>query len=193
MKFNGKLLVIGCGSVSQCALPLILKFIETSPKNIMIMDYQDNRSRVKEVLDKGVNYTMERITRQNYKELLGKYTGSGDMIIDLAWNIDCNEIVTWCRENKVHYVNTSVEEWDPYMDSERNNPTKYTLYARHMEIREMIRKWGDNQGATAVVDHGANPGLVSHFTKQALIDIAKKILKDKPGDFSGLFLITLPC
>ena len=46
----------------------------------------------------------------------------------------------------------------------------------------MIDKWGDNKGTTAVVDHGANPGLVSHFTKQALVDMAGKILKEKPGD-----------
>jgi homospermidine synthase len=104
------------------------------------------------------------------------------MIIDLAWNIDCRAIVTWCRNNEVLYCNTSVEEWDPYKDEQRNDPTKYTLYARHMEIRKMIEDWGSNNGSTAVVDHGANPGLVSHFTKVALIDIAKKILKDKPKD-----------
>jgi len=46
----------------------------------------------------------------------------------------------------------------------------------------MIDEWGDNNGTTAIADHGANPGLVSHFTKYALIDIAKKILKEKPND-----------
>jgi homospermidine synthase len=72
-----------------------------------------------------------------------------------------------------------VEEWDPYRDEQRNDPTKYTLYARHMEIRKMIKEWGDNNGTTAVVDHGANPGLVSHFTKKALLDIAEKIITEK--------------
>lgn len=49
-------------------------------------------------------------------------------------------------------------------------------------IRKMIEAWGDNEGPTAIVDHGANPGLVSHFTKYALIDIAKKIITEKPKD-----------
>ena len=182
MKFNGKLLVIGCGSVSQCAIPLILKLIEMPSEKITIMDFADNRSRVKDALDKGVKYTMERITSDNYTRLLAKYAGPGDMIIDLAWNIDCISIVQWCRANQVLYANTSVEEWNPYKDSERNNPTKYTLYSRHMEIRRMIENWESNNGSTAIVDHGANPGLVSHFTKYALIDIAKKILKEKPND-----------
>ena len=146
------------------------------------MDFVDNRSRVKDALEKGVNYVTDRVTIENFPKLLGKYVGPGDMIIDLAWNIDCIAITQWCRLNQVLYANTSVEEWDPYKDVERNDPTKYTLYSRHMELRRMIDTWGDNNSATAIVDHGANPGLVSHFTKYALIDIAKKILKEKPND-----------
>jgi len=182
VKFDGKILVIGCGSVSQCAIPLILKLIKVPPKNVTIMDFVDNRSRVKDALRKGVNYTMEKITFGNYRHLLGKYVGPGDMIIDLAWNIDCISIVQWCRENQVLYANTSVEEWDPYKDSERNDPTKYTLYSRHMELRTKIDMSPGKKHTTTIVDHGANPGLVSHFTKRALIGIAEKILEEKPND-----------
>jgi homospermidine synthase len=182
MKFNGKLLIIGCGSVSQCAVPLVLQIIEMPPENITIMDFADNRERVKDALKQGVRYVFDRVTADTYKELLKKYVGPGDMIIDLAWNIECEAILQWCRDNNVLYANTSVEEWDPYKDSERNDPTRYTLYSRHVQLRQMLDRWGDNNGATAIVDHGANPGLVSHFTKYALGDIAKKILTDKPGD-----------
>jgi homospermidine synthase len=181
MKFNGRLLIIGCGSVSQCAIPLVLKLIDMPADKITIMDFADNRPKVKDALDRGVRYTMERVTQQNYKELLSKYVGPGDMIIDLAWNIDCNAILQWCSDNKVLYANTSVEEWDPYKDSERNDPTKYTLYSRHMELRKMTDAWKKNS-TTCIVDHGANPGLVSHFTKHALIGIAEKILKEKAKD-----------
>ena len=183
MKFDGKILIIGCGSVSQCAIPLVLQLIDMPANKVTIMDFVDNRSRVKDALDKGVKYVMEKVTLENYTELLGKYVGPGDMIIDLAWNIDCISMVKWCRDNKVLYCNTSVEEWNPYKDAERNDPTRYTLYARHMEIRRSLDSWPDNDKATtAIVDHGANPGLVSHFTKYALIEIAEKILKEKPND-----------
>ncbi len=183
MKFDGELLIIGCGSVSQCAILLVLKLIEMPPSRVTIMDFVDNRSRVKDALEQGVKYVINRVTPENYAQLLGKYVGRGDMIIDLAWNIDCLAMVKWCRDNQVLYVNTSVEDWDPYMDTERNDPTKYTLYSRHMEIRRKLEEWGGNENMpTAIVDHGANPGLVSHFTKHALIDIANKILKEKPND-----------
>ena len=182
VKFGGKILMLGCGSVAQCAVPLVLKLIDLPAKNFTIMDFVDNRKRVRDSLKKGVKYVVNKVTQQNYQTLLAKYVGAGDMIIDLAWNIDCRAIVIWCRNNEVLYCNTSVEEWDPYKDEQRNDPTRYTLYARHMEIKKMLEGWGDNSGSTAIVDHGANPGLVSHFTKFALLDMTKKILKDKPKD-----------
>ena len=41
----------------------------------------------------------------------------------------------------------------------------------------MIARWTE-PGPTAVVEHGANPGLISHFTKQALLDITRQALED---------------
>ncbi len=182
MKFTGKVLVIGCGSVAQCAIPLIPKILGVPHSNVTVLDFVDNRHRIKDSLKKGMTYDVDRITPENYTVLLKEYVGPGDMIMDLAWNIETIDMLRWCRENGVLYVNTSVEEWDPYKDKERKDPTKYTLYVRQMEIRDIIRKWGDNDGPTFIVDHGANPGLVSHFTKYALIDIAKKIILEKPND-----------
>lgn len=180
-KFNGKILVIGCGFVSRCTLPLILKHIDISPKSITVMDFVDNRDSVKEVLDQGVKYVTDKITRENLTSKLKKYAGPGDMIIDLAWNIDCCEILEWCHDNNVKYINTSVELWDPYEGAEDKQPIDRTLYVRHMAIRDMTAQW-DTKGATAVLEHGANPGLVSHFTKVGLIDIGKNLEKKKPND-----------
>jgi homospermidine synthase len=82
----------------------------------------------------------------------------------------------------VLYVNTSVEIWDPYGGADDKHPSERTLYRRHMNLRRMIARWSE-PGPTAVLEHGANPGLISHFTKQALLDIARQALTDKK--FSG--------
>jgi homospermidine synthase len=58
------------------------------------------------------------------------------------------------------------------------HPTERTLYWRHMNIRRQIAKW-KTPGATAVLEHGANPGLISHFTKKGLIDIGNRLIADK--------------
>jgi homospermidine synthase len=181
-KFKGKILVIGCGSVSQCAIPLIFQLIDVPAKNVTIMDFVDNRARIKSALKKGARYVRAKIEKNNYEKLLEKYAGPGDLIIDLAFDIDCCAILQWCHDNDVLYINTSVELWAPYGGAEGKRPTELTLYTRHMAMREMFKKWKNKKGATAIVDHGANPGLVSHFTKQALEDIAQKILTEKPKD-----------
>jgi homospermidine synthase len=51
-----------------------------------------------------------------------------------------------------------------------------------MNLQRMVARWSE-PGPTAVLEHGANPGLISHFTKQALLDIARQALADQK--FSG--------
>jgi homospermidine synthase len=116
------------------------------------------------------------VTPENLNQILSEYLSSGGLLIDLAWNIDCCEMVQWCHDHNVLYVNTSVEAWDP--DSERFTASPYekTLYYRQMRLHELTRTWKD--GPTCVVDHGANPGLISHFARQGLFDIAHKMIED---------------
>jgi homospermidine synthase len=111
-------------------------------------------------------------------DVLAAHVGSGDMLIDLAWNIDAPTILTWCHNNNVRYLNTSVEVWNPYEDMASTHPLDRTLYVRHQELARMIREWGGNSGPTAVLEHGANPGMVSHFVKLALRELSQKILSD---------------
>lgn len=177
VEFKNNVLVIGYGSVSKCALPIFFKHIKAPYKNVTIIDFVDKRESLKPFIKKGVKYFQERITPINLSRTLAKYVGPGGLIIDLAWNIGCNDILNWCHDNKVLYVNTSVEEWDPYVNLDKKTPYQKSLYYRHMLLRDMIAKWSDS--TTAVLDHGANPGLISHFTKRGIIDIAKKVVKDK--------------
>ena len=142
-----------------------------------IVDQRDNRSRVKGALDSGATYIQDQVTKENLSSFLSKHLSAGDFLLDLAWNIDANVIMQWAHDNDVLYLNTSVEEWDPYGDATKRNPLDRTLYVRHMRLREMKSKW-TKTGATAIVEHGANPGLVSHLVKKALVDIANKTIED---------------
>lgn len=176
--FPGRILVLGCGSVAQCTLPLLLQELELEPGRVTVLDMVDNRDRIAAELALGVQYVLDHITPENLGEVLGRHLSSGDICLDLAWNIDGNEILQWCRDHGVRYLNTSVEMWDPYEDAARLHPLDRTLYVRHMRMRRMIAGWGDNRGPSAVVEHGANPGLVSHFTKQALGEIGTAVLRE---------------
>lgn len=182
----GRVLVLGCGSVAQAAVPLLVRDLGIVPSRITIVDFVDNRARVADVLAQGVRYEQDRITPENLDAFLAARVGDGDLLLDLAWNIDNPTILQWCRDHGVRYLNTSVELWNPYDHMTEVHPLDRSLYVRHMSLRRMMAAWPHNKGATAVVEHGANPGLVSHWAKQALTQIAGRMLQDGLGDTAGL-------
>ena len=178
LKFPNRVVFVGFGAVARCTIPILVKHVNIDPKRITIIDFDQNDEALKPWVAQGITFIRDRVAPENMGSLLGQHLSAGDLLIDLAWNIDCCEIVQWCHERGILYVNTSVELWDPYAGAENKHPTTRTLYWRHMNLRRMIAKWTE-PGPTAVIEHGANPGLISHFTKQALLDIAQRALADK--------------
>jgi homospermidine synthase len=181
--FSQRIVFVGFGAVARCTLPILLQHLDVAPSRITIIEFDPNEEALKPWIERGVAVVRDRVTPENLGALLGKFLAAGDLLIDLAWNIDCIEIVQWCHDRGVLYVNTSVELWDPYAGGGSIHPTERTLYWRHMGLRRMAASWTAS-GPTAVVEHGANPGLISHFTKQALLDIAERAVDERA--FSGL-------
>lgn len=173
-----RVVILGCGSVTQCLLPLLLDHFGFEPSRVKVIESRENAGRIELSIAKGVQYVQFEITPENLRTTLDENLSAGDLLIDLAWNIDLTELLEWCRDHDVRYLNTSVEVWDPYMDPATTSPQERTLYHRHMALRRQLARWGRNDGPSAVVEHGANPGLVSHFTKQALSDVADAVLRD---------------
>ncbi len=177
MKFDGKVLLIGYGSVARCTLPILLKHVEIPYGNITIIDFENKASALKEWTSKGVGYRQQRITPDNIDSVLSEHLSPGGLLIDLAWNLDTCTFIRWCHEHEVLFVNTSLEVWDSIHEIESKNPVEKSLYHRQMRLRELTKGWDD--GVTAVIDHGANPGLISHFVKQALVDISERLMADQ--------------
>jgi homospermidine synthase len=180
--FAKRVLFVGFGAVARCTLPIFLKHIGVSPRNVTIMDFDPNEAALRPWLEQGVTFVNDRVSPENLGSLLGRYLSAGDLLVDLAWNIDCCEIVGWCHDHSVLYIDTSVELWDPYGSAAQRHLTERTLYWRHMNLRRLKASWSE-PGPTAVLEHGANPGLISHFTKHALADIAAQALAQ--GKFGG--------
>jgi len=182
IKFDKNILIIGYGSVSQCTLPVILDHIDVPRENITIIDIEDKSEKLKKFTDIGVRFFQEQITPDNLNSVFDKYIGKDGLIVDLAWNIGVIDILSWCHNHNTLYINTSVELWDP------NKPTEIfekSLYWRQMEIRKLVKNW-DKESVTAVLDHGANPGMISHFVKQGLLDIAQKVIAEKKASEEDL-------
>ena len=170
---NKKLLLIGHGCIGSTFLSLLLRHGNIHLHNILVLDKKDEALKK---VPKGISTRQVTIKRTNYaKEILG-FLGDGDFLIDLAYYIGTAELMILCNENKIHYLNTAVEYWG---DEEENlkspDPRTETLYQRQMNLQKTIS--GFQNTTTSILTHGANPGWVSHFVKEALQDMVEFLHK----------------
>ncbi|MCB8882515.1 homospermidine synthase [Acidisoma cellulosilytica] len=161
--------MVGCGSIGQGVLPLLLRHIGMEPSQVTIVNSDERGSRV--AAEMGVRYIIAPLTRENFREVLSPLVGQGDFLLNLSVDVSSVALIAFCREVGALYLDTCVEPWlGGYTDtalsaSARSN---YGLRESALALRE-----GDNNGPTALITHGANPGLVSHFVKQALLNLAQ--------------------
>jgi homospermidine synthase len=79
-------------------------------------------------------------------------------------------LVRLARERGALYLDTCIEPWaGGYFDAKASveNRSNYSMRLDALALRD------GRSHPTAVLTHGANPGLVSHFVKQALLDLAR--------------------
>jgi homospermidine synthase len=173
--FSGNVLIIGYGSVGQAILPMILRHVELDPTKITVLELGEHKDLFK-TRHPTIKYVAKEIVKSNLDEVLSKHVSSGDYIIDVSLNIDGIAIMTWCLDHEVQYINTSIERWKDEPDETIHTMAERTLYHTHQATRKAL---GHSEGkATCIATHGANPGLVTHFVKAALIDIAKAMKLD---------------
>ena len=79
--FSGKILLIGCGYVGRCTLPLLLRHLDLPADRITVLDFVDARDAVADSLARGVRYVIDRITPDNMAEVLHRHVRAGDLII----------------------------------------------------------------------------------------------------------------
>src|SRR5262249_62371218 len=51
------------------------------------MDFAPNEAALQPWIERGMTFVRERVTPENLGRLLGQHVSTGDLLIDLAWNI----------------------------------------------------------------------------------------------------------
>ncbi len=170
VSFKGRMVMVGFGSIGQGVLPLILRHIGIKPSQITIIA-DEMRGGEAEARSLGVSFVEKRLTKSNYRSVLAGKLGKGDFLVNLSVEVASTALVELCQAAGALYIDTCIEPWpggytDPSLSvSLRSN---YALRHNMLKLQPKFRN-----GPTAVIAHGANPGLVSHFTKQALVNLAK--------------------
>ena len=167
-KFTGRMVIVGFGSIGQGVLPLILRHLDMPNSRITIVTAEERGHR--EARSLGIKFVKKPLTRENYRTVLEKLIGPGDFLVNVSVEVSSLALIEYCREKSALYLDTCIEPWpggytDPSLSaSQRSN---YALREAALTLRAK-----QPDGPTAVLTHGANPGLVSHLVKQALLNIA---------------------
>ncbi|HIJ61304.1 MAG TPA: homospermidine synthase [Rhodospirillaceae bacterium] len=167
IRFTGRLVIVGFGSIGQGVLPLILKHIDLDPKKISIVTAEERGHG--EAKDYGIRFIRQALTRENYRDVLGPLISEGDFLLNVSVDVSSIALIEYCRDKGALYLDTCIEPWVGGYTDTSLSPSQRSNYA----LRETALKLKSASAPTAVITHGANPGLVSHLVKQAMLNIAR--------------------
>ena len=183
VNFSGRIVFVGFGSIGQGVLPLMMRHIGTSADRITIVSADERGIEVARHF--GVKFIMQPVKPENLRTLLEPLVGEGDFLVNVSVDVSSIALVQFCQERGALYLDTCIEPW-PGGYTDQSVPaarrTNYALREAALALRD-----GSKGGPTAVLTHGANPGLVSHFVKKALLDIAAAtgVTTDEPNSRKG--------
>ena len=171
-RIDGPIVMIGFGTIGRGTLPLLLRHFDFDKSRFTVIDPDDShRSLVDEA---GVKFVKSPITRENYKDLLTPLLTKGEgqpFIVNLSVDVSSVDMILFAQELGALYVDTVVEPWKGHYTDPNLTMAQRTNYA----LRETARALVGAGKTTAVSCCGANPGMVSWFVKQALVNLAKDL------------------
>ncbi|AYV83858.1 MAG: homospermidine synthase, partial [Hyperionvirus sp.] len=166
--FKHRICLIGCGAIGRALLFMIHKIIKMDPQNITIIDKRDITTEIPQLLQ-SMRYINQAVTRENYKSLFSFLT-KNDIIIDCAYNVSTEDMLKFCQEKHIHYINSALYDWNP----EEND----VLIIDRFKSLEALNRSFKTKNFNGIVTMGCNPGNVSIWTKLGL-ELMNKIYNKK--------------
>jgi homospermidine synthase len=170
-RISGPIVVIGFGSIGKGALPLIERHFEFDRERLVVIDPSDADKALAE--ERGFQFIKSAVTKDNYRELLTPLLtrgGGQGFCVNLSVDTSSLAILELCREIGALYIDTVVEPWAGFYFDTNLGPEARSNYALRETVLASRRK--SPGGTTAISCCGANPGMVSWFVKQALVNLA---------------------
>ncbi len=179
---DGPIVMIGFGSIGRGTLPLILRHFKFDKSRMVVVDPDDSDRKLLD--EHGIRFVHQAVTPERYRHLLTPLLTEGGgqgFCVNLSVDTSSLDIMKLCREIGVPYIDTVVEPWPGFYFDKGKGAGSRTNYALRQTVR--VEKAKSPGGTTAVSCCGANPGMVSWFVKQALVNLANDMghAFDKPG------------
>lgn len=183
--FSGPIVMIGFGSIGKGTLPLIQRHIDSDLKRLTVIapDAED-RALAEQT---GATFMQLALTRDNLREVLTPLLTGGEpgFIVNLSVDVSSVALIELAWELGALYIDTCIEPWPgAYTDPGKPMSARTNYMLRESALA--LKAHGTDK-PTAVVAHGANPGLVNHFVKEALLHLARDTGHDTavPTDRAG--------
>lgn len=175
--FGGRVVVIGCGSIGQAILPLLRRHLDCSADGLTVLSADERGRGI--AREQGARFVHCHLKPSSFHRDLARHLRDGDLLLNLSVDVSSLDLVEWCAGHGVLYVDTSIEPWPGVFDNPMLSPRERTNYLTRDRLLRLAQRLGPD-APTAIVDHGANPGLVSHFAKRGLLELARDLLPAAP-------------
>ena len=180
-KITGPIVMVGFGSIGKGTLPLLERHLDYDKSRITVLDPKDEGRKA--LCDKhNVKFIQKGLTRDNYREILTPLLTEGGgqgFCVNLSVDTGSVDIMELCNELGALYIDTVNEPWlGFYFDKSKGAAARSNYALRETTLAaKKARKPGST---TAVSCCGANPGMVSFFAKQALLNVAADLKLNVP-------------
>jgi homospermidine synthase len=180
--FQGRLVMLGFGSIGQGILPLLQPELGIKPGRVTIVKTSEDKTGI--AAEFGARVIATPLEQGNYRSVLEPLLSEGDFLLNLSVDVSSLALMKLCRRVGAFYLDTCNEPWPGRYDNPGLPPSRRSNYA----LREDALAWrlDKRSGPTAVLTQGANPGLISALVKQALLNMAADTqaeLKERPAGY----------
>lgn len=161
--FDGKIVQFGFGAVGKSFYEKVRKEINFNENKYYVITTNKEEFTAYVNLEGMVaNFIVAEIAKDNFEQVFSKYLNEGDLLIDFADTVGTKDICKWCAEKNIMYINTGEADWPENWYSIFNENLK------KQEIKAYYQNINEKNKYPIVLQHGNNPGLVSHFVKAGL-------------------------
>jgi len=169
-RIDGPVIIIGFGSIGKGVLPLILRHLDVARDRMVIIDPDDSARAIAEFA--GIRFEKIALQPDSLRDILTPLMAPGGFLVNVSVGVSSVALIELCREQGMLYLDTCIEPPPGgYTDPEKSLSERSNYAMRESALA--LRRPGDDP--TAVVAHGANPGMVSHLVKRALLRLARDL------------------
>jgi homospermidine synthase len=166
-RIDGPLVMVGFGSIGKGTLPLILRHVDVPRERMVIIDPDDTGRAIAEFA--GIRFEKVALLPDTLRGILTPLLAPGGFLVNLSVNVSSVALIELCRNVGALYLDTCIEPPPGGYTDPTKSMSQRSNYAMRESALALRRDAGD---PTAVVAHGANPGMVSHLVKRALLHLA---------------------